>query len=425
MECNKTPGSDGLPAEFYKVSWNDIADFFLKSINQAYHAGQLSVTQRRGIIKLIPKKDAEPYLIKNWRPISLLNCDYKIAAKAIVNRFKHVLPNLIDNDQTGFLKGRFIGENICLVDGIIKHAAAKDIPGRLLFLDFEKAFDTVEWSSIQNTLKHFNFGPSTMNWIQLFYHNTESCILNNSWSCAFFKLGRGVRQGCPLSPYLFILCAKILAETIRKNENIKGITINEQEIKISQYADDTTLILDGSTVSFTTSLQILDLFSEISGLRLSNKKTVALWIDANTEKETNLGPEKDFKWVKNKVKALGVWLSTNPKTTIEANYNEKLTKVRNSLSCWELCHLSLLGKITVLKSLIASQLVYILSPLQTNHKVIGEINNIFFNFLWDGKGDKIKRNIMISNYENGGLKMIDIKVFNSSSIGLDKKILRQ
>ena len=224
-----------------------------------------------------------------------------------------------------------------------------------------------------------------MNWIRLFYHNTESCILNNGWSSAFFKLGRGVRQGCPLSPYLFILCAEILAETIRKNENIKGITINEQEIKISQYADDTTLILDGSTVSFTTSLQILDLFhvSEISGLRLNNKKTVALWIGANNGKETNLAPEKDFKWVKDKVKALGVWLSTNPETTIEANYNEKLTKVRNSLSCWELSRLSLLGKITVLKSLIASQLVYILSPLPTNHKVIGEINNIFkFSMGW-------------------------------------------
>lgn len=169
------------------------------------------MTQRRGIIKLIPKKDAEPYLIKNWRPISLLNCDFKIAAKAIANRFKHVFPNLIDNDQTGFLKGRFIGENIRLVDGVIKYAAAKNIPGLLLFLDFEKVFDTVEWSFIQKTLKYFNFGPSTMNWIRLFYHNTESCIQNNGWSSAFFKLGRGVRQGCPLSPYLFILCSEILA----------------------------------------------------------------------------------------------------------------------------------------------------------------------------------------------------------------------
>ena len=112
MECNKTPGSDGLPAEFYEVFWSDISNLFLNSINYAYRSGLLSVTKRRGIIKLIPKKDAEPNLIKNWRPISLINCDYKIVAKAIANKFKQVIPNIINYDQTGFLKGRFIGENI-------------------------------------------------------------------------------------------------------------------------------------------------------------------------------------------------------------------------------------------------------------------------------------------------------------------------
>ena len=180
-----------------------------------------------------------------------------------------------------------------------------------------------------------------MNWIRLFYHNTESCIINNVWSSAFFKLERGVRQGCPLSPYLFILCVEILAEAIRKNKNIKSITINEQEIKISQYADDTTLILNGSIFSYTTSLQILDLFSEISGLRFNSRETEALWIGANIGKEAILNPDKDFKWVKAKVKAsLGVWFSTNPETIIEANYSEKLINVRNTLSCWELRRLS-------------------------------------------------------------------------------------
>ena len=113
---SRAPGTDGLPAEFYKVFWNDISDLFLNSINYAYRSSQLSVTQRRGIIKLIPKKDAEPNLIKNWRPISLINCDYKIAAKAIADRFKQVIPNIINYDQTGFLKGRFVGENIRLID---------------------------------------------------------------------------------------------------------------------------------------------------------------------------------------------------------------------------------------------------------------------------------------------------------------------
>ena len=220
MDSNKTPGSNGLPAEFYKIFWNDIADLLLDSINYAYQTGQLSVSQKRGIIKLIPKKDSEPYFVKNWRPISLLNCDYKLATKAVANHLKQVLPKLIDNDQTGFLKGRFIGENIRLIDSVINFTAAKNIPGLLLFLDFEKAFDTVEWTFIQKTFQHYNFGPSIISWIKLFYHDIESCVLNNGWSSGFFKLERGVRQGCPLSPYLFILCVGVLAEAITKGETI-------------------------------------------------------------------------------------------------------------------------------------------------------------------------------------------------------------
>ena len=272
MEPNKTPVSDGLPAEFYKFFWADVSDYLVNSLNHAYGSGQLSVTQRRGIIKLIPKKDAEPFLIKNWRPITLLNCDYKIGAKAIANRLKTFLPKLINSDQTGFLKGRFIGENIRLSDGSINFTAAKNIPGLLLFLDFEKAFDTVEWPFLQKTFQHFNFGPSIINWIKLCYSNIESCVLNNGWSTDFFKLERGVRQGCPLSPYLFILSVEILAEKIRTNKSVKGICVQENEIKLSQYADDTTLILDGSKESFTSALQDLDNFSAISGLRLNSKK---------------------------------------------------------------------------------------------------------------------------------------------------------
>ena len=105
--------------------------------------------------------------------------------------------------KTGFLKGRSIAENIRLIDGIIKYTAEKSIPGLLLFLDFEiDFFNTVEWPFLQNTFRHYNFGPEAINWIQLFYHNIESCILNNGWSSNFFKLERGVRQGCPLSLHI-------------------------------------------------------------------------------------------------------------------------------------------------------------------------------------------------------------------------------
>ena len=125
MDPEKTTGTDGFPAEFCKVFWSDISTPLLSSLNFAFDNGGMSITQRRSIIKLIPKKDAELYFIKNWRPLSLLNTDYKIAAKAIASRIKSVLPNVINNDQTGFLKGRFIGENVRLIDSVIRYAAEK------------------------------------------------------------------------------------------------------------------------------------------------------------------------------------------------------------------------------------------------------------------------------------------------------------
>ena len=208
MESNKTPGTDGIPADFYKVFWNDIKPFFLASINASFEKGLLSISQRRGLITLIPKKDKPKCSIKNWRPISLLNCDYKIAAKSIANRIKKTLPSIINSDQTGFLKNRFIGENIRLLNYIISYTEKVEIPGLLLFIDFEKAFDTLEWPFIEKTLKYFNFGGSLISWINLFYTDISSCIQNNGWSSDFFPLTRGVRQGCPLSPYLFYCVRK-------------------------------------------------------------------------------------------------------------------------------------------------------------------------------------------------------------------------
>ena len=194
---------------------------------------------------------------------------------------------------------------------------------------------------------------------------------------------RRVRQGCPLSPYFFILSVEILAEAIRNKKEIKGIKIHNTEVKVSQYADDTTLILDGTEESVRASLLLIEAFGNISGLRLNNEKTEALWIGSKRNCNLKLCPEKKFKWQKGKVKALGVWLSTDHQLTLSLNYNEKLAKIQTILGCWKFRRLSLIGKITVLKSLVASQLVYILTPLQTNHQAIKEINKLFFQFFME------------------------------------------
>ena len=145
---------------------------------------------------------------------------------------KKVFPNIINFDQSGFLKGRFIGENVRLIDSVINYTDTEDISGLLLFVDFEKAFDTLEWSFLTKTLKYFNFGPSFIACITMFYSDISSTLLDNGWSGEFFHLRRGVRQGCPLSPYLFILCAEVLSSAIRKEKSIKGIQILDTECKV-------------------------------------------------------------------------------------------------------------------------------------------------------------------------------------------------
>jgi len=159
---------------------------------------------------------------------------------------------------------------------------------------------------------------------------------------------------------------------------------------------------------------MLDDFSKVSGLKLNDKKTEALWIGSRIGNDKIILPGRDFKWPKSKVKTLGLWLSTNSEESTLLNYKEKIEKIRKILSCWKYRRLTLLGKITVLKSLAASQLVYLLSPLQSDYNVINEIDKLFYQFLWNGRGDKIKRKVMINDYRDGGLKMIDLISFNKS-----------
>ena len=250
MQPNKSP-----------VFWKDISFYLLNALNHAYMKGCLSITQRRGIITLLSKKHKPVNIFKNWHPITLLNYDYKIASKCIAN-----------NDQTDFLKGRFIGENIRLTDSIIHQANTKQIPGLLLFIDFEKAFDSIKWTSIEKTLNYYNFGSSLVAWFRIFYSDISSCVQDNGWASDFFALSRGVRQGCPSSPYLFLLCVEIVGSAVRNDNEIRGFKVLDTESKISQYADDTTLILDGSESSFSRSLLLLDTFALISGLRSTTKR---------------------------------------------------------------------------------------------------------------------------------------------------------
>jgi len=244
MKSNKSPGLDGLTAEFYKQFWPHISSLVYESFLESQTNGELSRSQKQCVFSLLYKK-GDPENMENWRPISLLNIDYKILARVLALRLQKVLPKIISLDQQGYIKNRYIGYNIRQIQDIIDYTETLDIDGVILLLDFKKAFDTVEWDFMINVLRKVGFKNDLINWVNTLYKNICSSVINNGWQSDFFKISCGIRQGCPLSALLFILVAEILANGIRTNNVVSGIKVQIENVthklKKTQLADDTTL----------------------------------------------------------------------------------------------------------------------------------------------------------------------------------------
>ena len=266
----------------------------------------------------------------------------------------------------------------------------QSIPGILLLLDFRKAFDTVEWSFIQKTLDLFNFGRSIKQGTKTFYTNTESSVIHNGYITDYFKLSRGVRQGCPLSPYLFIIGAEILAAKIRQQNNIEGIKIFETEHQISQFANDTSLFLKNIT-SVSNAIKILGLVGNITGLGLNLGKTKANCLGSW---RTNINKPLQLNWTKEPVRALGIFISYNEQGNNKENVAKKIDNLNTKLDIWRGRKLSLFGRGLIVKCLGISQLVYAAFMQDINSEDTSRIKKPIFSFISNKKPDKIKRGVV-------------------------------
>ena len=408
MKNNKTPGTDGFPCEFYKFFFKDLGEILLQSFNFSFQSGKMSLEQRRAIINLIPKKSQDLLYLKNWRPISVLNTDYKLLTKCLAQRLKKVLDEIISSDQTGFIKGRYIGENIRIALDMIDYTNFNNTPGFMLLADIEKAFDKLEWSYMFQVLKFFNFGESFMKWIRVIYTDIYSCVINNGHASEFFNITRGIRQGCPLSPLLFVICHELMSITIKGDPDIQGIMINDVEIKISMYADDTTFYVN-DVKSLTRIVHILDNLKAYSGLYINRNKSeiIALGYYKAHPPDINIA---GLKYSNGPFNLLGIQFTYDVKDFCKLNYVPKLEKLKRTLKVWSQRDLTPLGKITIVKCLGISQLIFLLSVLpKPPESFLQELESIIFSFIWDKKPDKINRKTIIGDYETGGLKMLHIR----------------
>ena len=210
MALSKSLSSDGLPAEFYLALWDVLGAHLVEVFNASFDSGSLPFSQRGVLISLIFKK-GNRLEHKNWRPISLLNVDSKLCARVLAGRLWRVIDQVVAPDQTCGVLGRFIGENVALLGDVAAFASKTDTPLAILSLDQEKAFDCVDWGFLSTVLHRMAFGPSFISWVKLLYTDIRSAILIHGYTSNWFYPSRGVRQGCPLSPLLYVLSMEVLA----------------------------------------------------------------------------------------------------------------------------------------------------------------------------------------------------------------------
>ena len=256
-----------------------------------------------------------------------------------------MIAKIVHNDQAGYVKNRYIGDNIRTILGILEITEFKSDPCILVLVDFEKAFDSLSWKFIHKTLEYFNFGENFRKYVKLLYTSPLTAVINNGHLTDYFEISRGIRQGCPVSALLFLLCAEVLAINIRNSENIKGIKCDSSNIKITQYADDTCLFLN-NTISLEFALELFENFYRYAGLRLNKDKTEIIWLGKNNRS----GKICNIKINNNATKTLGIWISKNTKEIIKTNFEERINKFKLLLQHWKQRNLTLKGRVTILKS---------------------------------------------------------------------------
>ena len=257
----------------------------------------------------------------------------------------------------------------------------------VIFVDFKKAFDSIEWDYLSKVLDVFNFKDNFKKWIKVFYTDVSSCVLNEGFASPFFNLERGVRQGCLLLGLLFVLGVELLNLAILANPSIKGLSVGNKVIKITLYAVDTTLLLK-DVESVHSLLEMLELLKMCCGLEINKSKMEAMWLGSWRE-HTNR--PFGFRWPMETIYALGIHFSYNLNLCNYWNFESKLSELEKLPNSWKRRKLMLLGKINIVKSLGLSKLIFKALVLPIPEDFAKRVDAVTFDFIWDRKPHKIKK----------------------------------
>eukprot|EP00253_Pinus_taeda_P028466 PITA_28466 len=419
MPNDKAPGPDGFTINFYKACWEIVKYDIWEIVEDSRRSKTILKSLNSTFIALVPKVE-EANTPEKFRPIALCNVIYKIISKVIANRLKMILPGIISQEQSGYVEGRQILDNILLAQEMIHSLHSRKVPGMLMQLDLSKAYDKVSWTYLEAILKAFGFSQPWIKWVLELIKSTRHSILVNGTPSMPFRPTRGIRQGDPLSPFLFVILMEGLSRLIIKKKDegqIRGL----QPIRScpatthQQFVDDTMLHGTPTVKEATAYKDILHLFSKASGMEINFSKSTIFFFNTHLAVQSHLSRLLGFRIGSLPSRYLGAPLTLKPWQ--KAHWEKILANMERRCKHWTNRALNFAGRLVLTKAILQAIPQYMLSILPTPKGVLDQIRCIQRAFLWSGNSEKKKWSLvawkkLCRPKNRGGLNLVDPAITN-------------
>ena len=415
---NKTGGPDGYSAEFFIATWEIIGPEVTEAILEFFNSGCLLKQWNSAALALIPKIPNASHP-SEFRPISCLNTVYKVISKLLASRLKEILPLMISKSQSAFLPGRLLAENVLLATDLVNGYNTRNIsPRGMLKVDLRKAFDCVRWDFILATLRALAIPESYIRLIEECLSTASFSISINGALGGFFNSTKGIRQGDPLSPYLFVLAMECLSRllTARFDAGNIGYHPRTENVKISHlmFADDVMIFFDGSSNSLHGIAECLDDFASWSGLSMNTTKT-ELFTAGLDQRESSSLVDYGFPSGAFPIRYLGLPLMSRKLKISE--YSPLVNKVTKCFRAWSVKTLSFAGRLQLLRTVIFGIINFWCSAFMLPKGCIKIIESLCSRFLWSGNIErrgiaKVAWSTVCLPKQEGGLGLRNLSVWN-------------
>ena len=394
---NKSPGLDGLPYEVYLRMSHMFVPILTDMFNHWFTQGAIPGSVIKGVITLLKKGGKHVWEgLDDYRPITLLNTELKILARVLANRLQLVISDLIGPEQTFAVKGRSIQDNLHLIREVLE-GIKDDTEAALISLDQSKAFDRVDHRFLASVLETAGSKPEFCRWISMMYHNPQAVVQVNGRRSGVIAIERSVRQGCPLSPLLYVLALEPLLRRLRDEGTspaLRGIPfVGRLAARVSAFADDVTVFVSRRQ-DIEAVKEAVDEYERIAGAKVNFDKSEGLRLGAWRGSNTLPGP---FHWSDGPIRILRVWFG--PELQLERNWSEVHAKV----GIWLSRRLSLKGRAEACAAYVFPLILYRLAvlPLPKAHRLA--LQRFLSRLLWGGARPMVRRQVCIQRTRNKGL----------------------